>query len=219
MESLRYLNKTVNLNERNNFDSWNLELINIYGQEVEYYTNLTELSSAYALYGEQPEAGFDESRKLIVLLNLNNDAYLLSKFGIVADSDLTGVIHPKLFEKIFEEGNISLQMALSARPEPKPGDLMKLSEYGSDRIHYPKRGPTVYELTEVIDEFQINPLGGHYLWFFKARRYDYSHELNSPGAGVGNVASNDNDIIEELSLQNFDYKESSCTNTSVYGEY
>lgn len=208
MESLRYLNKTVNSNERNNFDGWNLELINIYGQEVEYYTNTTELSSAYALYGEQTDSGFAEARKLIVLLNLNNDAYLLSKFGIVADSDMNGVIHPKPFEKIFGEGS-----------EPKAGDLLKLTEYGSDRIHYPKRGATVYELTEVIDEFQINPLGGHYMWFFKARRYDYNQESNSPGAGEGNVAANDNDVLEQLSQQNFDYSESGCTRTSVYGEY
>jgi hypothetical protein len=208
METLRYLNKSVNSNERNNFDNWNLELINIYGQEVEYYTNLTQLSSSYALYGEQPEAGFANAHKLIVLLNLNNDAYLLSKFGIVADSDLNGVIHPKPFESIFGLGT-----------EPKAGDLLKLTEFGSDRIHYPKRGATVYELTEVIDEFQINPLGGHYMWFFKARRYDYSHEPQSPGAGEGNVAANDNDIIEQLSQQNFDYEQSACTRTSVYGEY
>lgn len=208
MESLRYLNKTVNFNERNNFDGWNLELINIYGQEVEYYTNLTELSSSYALYGEQVDAGFADAHKLIVLLNLNNDAYLLSKFGIVADSDMNGVIHPKSFEKILGEGT-----------EPKAGDLIKLTEYGSDRIHYPKRGGMVYELTEVIDEFQINPLGGHYMWFFKARRYDYNQEPDSPGAGEGNVASNDNDTVEEISKLNFDYNETGCTRTSVYGEY
>jgi hypothetical protein len=209
MEKLRYLNKSVNFNERNNFSNWNLELINVYGQEIEYYTNLTQLSSSYALYGEEPTAGFNNNPyKMVVLLNLNNDAYLLSKFGIVADSDLNGVIHPKPFEKI---------CGLSA--EPKAGDLVKLTEYGSDRLHYPKRGANVFEITEVIDEFQINPLGGHYMWFFKARRYDFSYEPQSPGAGGGNIAANDNDVIEQLSLQNFDYEESACTQTSVYGEY
>jgi hypothetical protein len=208
METLRYLNKQLNFNERANFDTWNLELINIYGQEVEYYTNLTELSSSYALYGEQADVSFEAPQKLIILLNINNDAYLLSKFGIVADSDLNGVIHPKPFEELFGKD-----------AEPKAGDLLKLTEYGSDRLHYPKRGANVYEITEIIDEFQINPLGGHYMWFFKAKRYDYSHEAMSPGPGEGNTPIDDNDVIEELSQKNFNYQDSACTKTSVYGDY
>jgi len=133
---------------------------------------------------------------------------LLSKFGIVADSDLNGVIHPKMYEDIFGEGS-----------EPKAGDVVELTEYGSDRIHFPKRGATVYELTEVIDEFQINPLGGHYLWFFKARRYEYSHETGGPGAGQGNTARDDNDSLEQESLENYSYDDNPCSNTSVYGDY
>jgi hypothetical protein len=209
MENLRFLNKGINSNERSNFDGWWYEQISIYGQDIIYYNNQTTLSGANVLYGEEPEAGFGTGDNMIVLLNITNDSYLLSKFGIVADSDMTGVIHPKHFTTIY---------GLSS--EPKAGDLMKLQEFGSDRINYPKRGPTIYELTEVIDEFQLNALGGHYVWFFKAKRYDYSFEPGSPGSGIGNTPNNDNDILNAAAESNFNYPENNpCSNTGVYGEY
>jgi hypothetical protein len=209
METLRYLNKGVNTQERQNFSNWWYEQISIYGQQIQYYTNQSTLTGMNVLYGEEPDAGFAQSKPLILLLNLTNDSYLLSKFGIVADSDMTGVIHPKHFTDTF---------GLSA--EPKNGDLLFMQEFGSDRINYPKRGPTVYELTEVIDEFQLNALGGHYVWFWKAKRYDFSFENGSPGSGIGNVANNDNDILEQLADTNFNYpEENPCSNNSIYGEY
>jgi hypothetical protein len=209
MESLRYLNKEINQNERDLFSLYWREQINIYGQEINYFTNKSTLSGMNVLYGEEPDAGFLRGEKLIVLLNLTNDSYLLSKFGIVADSDMNGVIHPADFTNVF---------GLSS--EPKPSDLLQLSEFGQDRLNWPRRGATVYELTEVVDEFITNPLGGHYVWFFKAKRYDYSFEDGSPGSGVGSKANNDNDALEALADSNFNYvEENPCSNTSVYGEY
>jgi len=210
MENLRFLNKRINQNELNNFDNWWYEQISIYGQNVNYYNNLTSLSASNSLYGENPDAGFGEGNDLIVLLNLTNDAYVLSKFGIVADSDMTGVIHPRHFVNIYN-GELK---------EPFAGDLMVLQEFGRDRLWPTKKGPAVYEITEVVDEFQLNALGGHYVWFFKARRYDYSHEIGSPGSGVGNKPLNDNDIIQELADENFNYtQDNPCSDTSVYGDY
>jgi hypothetical protein len=209
MEKLRYLNKNNNYNERQLFSNWWKEQIEINGQELNYYVNKSALSGMNVLYGEEPSAGFDLPKPLLVLLNLNNDSYLLSKFGIIADSDLTGVIHPEHYNEVFGAGT-----------EPKPSDLLQLTEFGSDRINFPKRGATVYELTEVVDEFIINALGGHYVWFFKAKRYDYSHEPGSPGSGQGNKPINDNDALEALADGNFDYpQENPCSNTSVYGDY
>lgn len=209
MEKVRFLNKKINANERSNFNRWNKEQIEMFGQEVKFFSNLTTLSSADDLYGEDTVSGFGEGKELVVLLNLNNDSYLLSKFGIVADSDINGVIHPEMFEKLFGTGS-----------EPKAGDVIELSEFGADRIHFPKRGANVFELTEVIDEFQINPIAGHYLWFFKGRRYDYSHETGGPGAGVGNNTNvSDNDAIEQDSQENFSYLQNPCSNDNVYGDY
>jgi hypothetical protein len=209
METLRYLNKGFNDQERRNFDGWWYEQISIYGQDVVYYNNRASLSAMNVLYGEEPDAGFSEGKDMIVLLNVTNDSYILSKFGIIADSDMSGVIHPNHFTAIY---------GLSS--EPKAGDLMKLQEFGIDRLNYPKRGPTVYELTEVVDEFQLNALGGHYVWFFKAKRYDYSFEDGSPGSGTGNNPNNDNDVLEALADSNFNYpEENPCSNTGIYGEY
>jgi hypothetical protein len=209
MEQLRFLNKGINRNELSNFDNWWYEQISVYGQDVMYFNNQATLSAVNVLYGEEPEAGFGSGDHLVVLLNITNDSYLISKFGIVADSDMTGVIHPRHFTTIY---------GLSS--EPRAGDLMRLDEFGSDRINYPRRGPTIYELTEVIDEFQLNALGGHYVWFFKAKRYDYSFEPGSPGSGIGNTPNNDNDALNQLAESNFNYpEENPCSNTGIYGDY
>jgi len=209
MEKLRFLNKHINQNERENFSNWWYEQINIYGQDILYYSLDTSLSASNFLYGEQPDAGFSPPKEFVVLLNLNNDSLLLSKFGIIADSDLAGVIHPKTYTLYY-----------GASSEPKAGDCMTLSEYGVDRLNYPKRGANVFQLTEVIDEFQGNPLGGHYVWFFKAKRYDASYAPNGPGSGLGNNPLDDTAQADEASLNNFDYAtENPCDNTSVYGGY
>jgi hypothetical protein len=183
--------------------------IKINGQEIEYYFNNASIDEMNPIYGEQPNTSFQTPKSMVVLLNLNNDSYMLSKFGIVADSDMNGVIHPYHFTENF-----------GVSSEPKAGDLIKMSEFGSDRLNFPKRGPTVYEITEVIDEFQLNAIAGHYVWFFKAKRNDYSHETGSAGSGDGNNPNNDNDIIEQASKKNFDYLiENPCSDTSVYGDY
>lgn len=209
METLRYLNKQNNQAERQNFSNWWKEQIQIKGQEVMYFSNMTTLSSSNPLYGEQPEAGFSAGVPLIVLANLNGDTVLLSKFGLVADGELTGVIHKDTYTAVF---------GLSS--EPKRGDLMALTEYGVDRINYPSRGTTIYEMTDMVDEFKGNALMGHYVWFFTGKRYDYSHEPQSPGPGMGNNAINDNDIIESLAEENFNYPiDNPRSNTRVYGEY
>ena len=209
MESLRYLNKSINQNERTNFSNWWLEQINVYGQDINYYSLGASLSASYFLYGEQPDAGFLPPQPMIVLLNLNQDTLLLSKFGIVADSDIAGVIHPTNYTSIFGAGT-----------EPKAGDVIQLSEYGSDRLNYPKRGATVYQFTEIIDEYQGNPLGGHYVWFFKGKRYDASYSPNSPGSGVGNNPLDDTSRANQASLNDFDYaNDNPCDNTGVYGSY
>jgi hypothetical protein len=209
METLRYLNKTFNQNERQNFSNWWKEQISIYGQEIVYYSNQTSLSGSNPLYGEQPDAGFSEGQTMIVLGSLNGDSVLLSKFGLVADGEWTGVMHKDLYTNVY---------GLSS--EPKRGDLMALTEYGVDRINYPKRGTTIYELTDVVDEFKGNPLMGHYVWFFTGKRYDFSQEPTSPGSGMGNTPLDDNDTIQVAAEENFNYIEDNPnSNTDVYGDY
>jgi hypothetical protein len=68
MEKLRFLDKTKNFQERKNISNWWKEQINIYGQEVTYFSSLAQLSSMHTLYGEDVESGFSEGKKLILSL-------------------------------------------------------------------------------------------------------------------------------------------------------
>ena len=210
MGTLRYQNKKRNSNEKVYISKLFREQIEVYGQEVNYYHNLAELKNMSPLYGENQSEGYAKPRTLLILCNLNNDAYLLSKFGIISDADLSGVIHPDHFNQIYG----------FAEKEPKAGDLIEMAEFGEDRLGYPKRGATVYQLTEVRDEFEYNPLGWHIVWSWKAKRYDYSGEPGSPGGGLGNNPMDDNDILEEIAKDNFNYdKDNPCSKDSVYGDY
>ena len=83
METLRYLDKQNNLNERNNFAFWWKEQINIYGQMTEYYATNATLSAMNPIYGEQPNLSFGTGQNLVVMLNLNNDFLLLRSVPIV----------------------------------------------------------------------------------------------------------------------------------------
>ncbi len=66
--------------------------------------------------------------------------------------------------------------------QPKSGDVFALTEYGKGRVG--GRGPKQYEVTEVLDQdiSRTNPLGGHYVWIVKGKRFEYSFEpgMKSP---------------------------------------
>lgn len=60
--------------------------------------------------------------------------------------------------------------------QPKPGDVFLLQEYGRGRPA--PRGAKHFEVTEVLDQdiSKTNPLGGHYVWIIKGKRFEYSYE-------------------------------------------
>lgn len=60
--------------------------------------------------------------------------------------------------------------------QPKPGDVFTLHEYAKGRPA--PRGSKHFEVTEVLDQDinRTNPLGGHYVWIIKAKRFEYSFE-------------------------------------------
>lgn len=179
VERVRYLNKNNNANERENYSRWWKEQIEHYGTRVDYYTHGYSLTSHNYLYGEDPTSRFQKTADLIMLTDITNDSLMLSKFGIMADCDMTAVIHISSFYEKFGCGY-----------EPKAGDLIKLTEYGADRPG--GRSAPIYEITERDDEFltMTNPLIGHYVWYIKCKRYEYSFE---PGVstGVNNKQIND----------------------------
>ena len=167
MERVRYLNKDVNANERNNFSLWWKEQIEHFGTSIRYYTNGYSLTSHNFIYGEDPTTAFESVGEMIMLTNITNDSIMLSKFGIMADCDMTAVVHISSFSQ-----------ALGPGREPKAGDLIEMHEFGGygDRPGF--RGAPIYEITERDDQHLelTNTLMGHYVWYIKCKRWEYSYE-------------------------------------------
>lgn len=232
-DDIRYLNVDKTRQEREIFAQYFIEQVNQWGMEVEYIVNNYELSSHNALYGEHTTKSFDDPVNLIMYVVFNDDSIILNQFGIESQGDITAFIPISSYEAVFGEGS-----------EPKSGDLIKLSEYGStDRPN--GRGAQIFEITHRDDEnHQLTiPLMGHYVWMIWAKRYDYSYENNvdpeklinqinddtfqSDGlSGVpalssvaGNVDKTYDSSADELGALIFDYDSDDKANDSVYGDY
>ena len=184
MEKVRYLNKKVNDNERTLVSGYWQEQIEHYGAEVTYYTNGYTLSSHYYLYGEDTTATFVSAGPMVMFTDITNDAIMLSKFGIMADCDMTCVMHISSFQETFGQYR-----------EPKAGDLIELKEYGGFGDRPGGRGAPVYEITERDDQnlqFNANQLMGHYIWVMKCKRWEYSSEPGAPKEPL-NIQFNDDE--------------------------
>lgn len=184
MQKVRYLNKTVNENERTLIFGYWKEQIEHYGTEVTYYTHGYSLSSHYYLYGEDPTTPFLSAGPIVMLTDITNDAIMLSKFGIMADCDMTCILHLSSFQQVF-----------GTYREPKAGDLIEMAEYGGFGDRPGGRGAPVYEITERDDEnlqFNANQLMGHYVWVIKCKRWEYSFEPGTPKEPL-NIQFNDDE--------------------------
>ena len=161
----RYTDKENNACERNAISNYWREQIHLYGQKVGYIVNNTTTLSADMLYGEHPTQAYSPPQYIVIAMNLNENALMLSKFGLVSDDEVTAFIHISAFYDTFGFG-----------AEPKSGDLFQLTEYGSDRPG--GRNGNIYEITQRLDQdiAQINALAGHYVWLVKAKRFEYSFE-------------------------------------------
>ena len=179
LSSVRYLNKAKNTNERENYAKWWKEQIEHYGTVVTYYTHGYTLSTHNFLYGEDPTSLYGKTENVVMLTDITNDSLMLSKFGIMADCDMTAVVHVSSFYE-----------TVGCGMEPKAGDLIQLTEYGADRPG--GRSAPIYEITERDDEYlpMTNPLIGHYVWYIKCKRFEYSYEPGIP-SGQNNKQIND----------------------------
>ena len=184
MQKVRYLNKTVNENERTLIFGYWKEQIEHYGTEVTYYTHGYTLSSHFYLYGEDPTRPFLSAGPVVMLTDITNDAIMLSKFGIMADCDMTCILHLSSFQEVF-----------GTYREPKAGDLIEMAEYGGFGDRPGGRGAPVYEITERDDQnlqFNANQLMGHYVWVIKCKRWEYSFEPGAPKEPL-NIQFNDDE--------------------------
>lgn len=203
---LRFLDKSINDNERSNYNMWWKEQLHLYGTQVNFFSSTLSLSGMDQVYGEQPAAQYAEPVPLIMALNLNENAVAMKQFGLVADDEITAFIHIEAFYEKMGDGQ-----------EPKSGDVFDLVELGTDRPG--GRGGKHFEITERMDQDvnQINPLLGHYVWLLKAKRHDFSFE---PGLQPEKVSDqvDDDPLIDQLSKDTFDYTNYNV-NDDVYGDY
>lgn len=229
---VRHLHKELNENARALYNSWWQEQIFQFGTEVDYFQSQYSLSAHDSLYGEEPTAAYNDPVKMVVAFELNESAIVLNKFGIVGDDEITGYIGIDTFWQVLSTDG-------DPKPEPKSGDVFKLTEYGShDRIG--GRDGKIFEITDRVEQdvSKINPLIGHYIWLIKAKRYDYSFEPGLQPEGGSNQVFEDsktgllsgftqpaspekkyNDSSTEQSNDVFNYGQYYESNDDVYGGY
>ena len=232
----RYLNVNNNTSQINLFNNWWKEQISQYGMKVNYYINKYSLSAHDYFYGEQPLAGFTDPVPMVVCVTLSNDSIILSKFGLQGTADLTAVFAIQSFTSSLTSSSLSSITQLYDY-EPKSGDLIELSEYGSTRPN--GRSGQIYEITERVDQKGgvNNQLMGHYIWMVQAKRYDYSYEPDAPReAKMDQVYDNKSDgflnnlpkimetkeytqFVDKDSERIFNYTQHPQSNSSVYGDY
>jgi len=232
---INYLNVSNNASEIALFNSWWQEQISQFGQQVNYYINGFNLSAMDYLYGEMPLVQYAPPIPMIMALTISNDNAILSKFGLQGQADLTAVVSIATFTNTVTAISGSLS---AANYEPKAGDLIELSQYGSTRPN--GRSGQVYEITERLDQSggdESNQLLGHYIWTIKAKRFDFNYELEAPREKLmDQVYDNKTDglvnnlpkiietkeytqFVDKVSETVFDYTQNSQANTSVYGDY
>lgn len=119
----RFLNKNRNENERKLIDNWVNEITRLYGTSISYFRHGYALSAHDSIYGENPTAPFEMPMQMIAIAELNNDALLLSKFGVQSESDLKVLIPIKEFAIAYKQPLYY----------PRAGDLIRLDELGFDR--------------------------------------------------------------------------------------
>ena len=218
-ECFRLTNKENNESERMIQSNYWREQLNLYGQQVNYYVNSTSLSSADLMYGEDVLQEFSQPESIIIGINLNDNALMLSKYGLLSDDEVTAFVHISAFYETF-----------GYEAEPKAGDVFQLSEYGNDRPG--GRDGKYYEITQRMDEdiATINPLAGHYVWLIKGKRFEWSFEKGLSGDAVNDQVYDDTFTdpasgakkpytwtVEDDSKNVFDYSKNDYGD--VYGGY
>ena len=89
---IRYLDKGVSGNERENFYNWFKEQIEMFGQKVAYHTIDYQLSAQDAIYGEMPVATYNPSKDIVMMIELTEDSIMLGKFGLESEDEVTAYI-------------------------------------------------------------------------------------------------------------------------------
>jgi hypothetical protein len=220
----RYNDKSWTSVERDYlFKDWWTEQIKQYGVEINYYISNFSLTASDLFYGEEMTRGFMPAQNLIVAPILNDDSLTFTHFGMMSDDEVEFYIDIYTFQN-----TLSTFYGYLSASEPRPGDLIELSEYGNDRPG--GRSGKLFEITERLDQSikDINQLQGHYVFKCRAKRYNYNYVHNTPSeanhsqviddTNVGQLTASDQSYandIDAIQQEYFDYG----SNDDVYGGY
>lgn len=114
-----YNDKQVTKNTRIMVDSWWRDLINRYGVMVNYYPIDINTDGRHPIYEEVFE--FKPPTPIRAAVELSNEAWMFSKFGLTTDSDFVAVVHVGTWMNTFG-GEIE--------NEPKVGDVISVTNLG-----------------------------------------------------------------------------------------
>ena len=100
-DCVRFSNKANTSSERLLYNNYWREQLNLYGQKVDYYVNNFTPLSADNLYGEQPTQKFSPPQAIVMGVNMNENALMLSKYGLMSDDEVTAFLHISSFQATF----------------------------------------------------------------------------------------------------------------------
>jgi len=151
----RYNDKCLNENEQFLISSMWKEQIATYGTRVTYYVNQYDVKTADNFYGEQPTKSYSEGRSLVLAVELNENAYTLTKFGFQSDDQITAYVHISTFYDAFWDIGMKFlttetdTVSTTSNPCPADGGTITFTEgtiidtENSENIRLEQ--PTTYE--------------------------------------------------------------------------
>ena len=122
-KQVRFLNRNANNTYASVINKWTNELNSLYGTRADYYIYNYSPSRHNYIYGEDPAASFSNPIPITIIAKVNNDALMLSKFGMQTQAECD----------IYIPFDVFAQAIGNAQAFPKAGDLVRLTEAGMDR--------------------------------------------------------------------------------------
>lgn len=175
---LRYTDVDTLSAEQKLFDNYWQELINMYGVGLAWQVHRYDKTTADNLYGEHANQPYADPVEILGLVDLQENAVALSKYGFVTDDTIKLYLHIRSYTETFEP--LGIYQAVNQKYiAPKAGDIFTLYEFGKTRPL--GLGGKMFEVTDRTDQdvgMNINQLAGHYVWVINAKRYDPSYEPN-----------------------------------------
>jgi len=117
----RYVDKDTTGNEQYLFSNYYREQIAQYGTTITYYVNAYNTLSADNFYGEDPTQSFMPGVVVNAIVELAENANVLSKFGFQADDTITIRMHISAFQDAFYDLGVDYVAPNQQLPDSIPG--------------------------------------------------------------------------------------------------